>query len=223
MNGRQDDGEPGRNQPVGDHYYSREPESASRPAVCETEYRGRKLRFETDAGVFSRGELDTGTRLLLEALPERLEGDVLDLGCGWGAVGVSVGKAFPETRVTMTDVNLRALELARKNARANGVAAECLESDGLEALRGRTFDAVITNPPIRAGKQVIYRLFAGAAEALNPGGALFLVIRKQQGAESCLRYLATIFARVEKLDRSGGFWVIRAAEPLPVAGKNTTP
>ena len=115
----------------------------------------------------------------------------------------------------MTDVNLRALELARKNARANGVAAECLESDGLEALQGRTFDAVITNPPIRAGKQVIYRMFAGAAEALKPGGALYLVIRKQQGAESCLRYLATIFARVDKLDRSGGFWVIRAAEPLP--------
>ena len=89
----------------------------------------------------------------------------------------------------------------------------CVESDGMAALMDRRFDAVITNPPIRAGKQVIYRLFREAFDHLSPGGSLFLVIRKQQGAESCIRYLEGFFASVEKLDRSAGFWVLQARKP----------
>ena len=198
---------------MNDHYYTREPQSVSRPAECEFVFRGRKMVFETDAGVFSRGEVDTGTRLLLEALPEEMSGEILDLGCGWGVIGVTVRTAWPETRVTLGDVNLRALELSRRNAARNGAEVTCEESDGMAAFTDRRFDAVITNPPIRAGKQVIYSMFAGAAECLKPGGALYLVIRKQQGAESCIRYLETIFGTVEKLDRSGGFWVLKASEP----------
>ncbi len=198
-----------------DHYYTADPHSASRPAECTFTYRGAAMRFQTDAGVFSRGEVDPGTRLLLEALPETLAGDILDLGCGWGVIGVSIARTWPEARVTMADVNRRALELSRKNAAANGVKAECQESDGFSALRERRFDMVVTNPPIRAGKHVIYRMFADAAGQLKSGGALYLVIRKQQGAESCLRYLGTLFQKAEKLDRSGGYWVIRARDPLP--------
>ena len=196
---------------MNDQYYTREPQSASRPAACEFDFRGARLRFRTDAGVFSRGELDPGTRLLLDALPG-LAGDVLDLGCGWGAIGVSVAKTMPETRVTMADVNTRALELSRENAKRNRAEVICAESDGMAAFAGKMFDAVVTNPPIRAGKQVIYRMFADAAEHLRPEGALYLVIRKQQGAESCIRFLQTLYARVEKLDRSGGFWVLKASE-----------
>ena len=195
---------------MADQYYTREPESESRPAECSFTYRGKEMRFMTDAGVFSRGELDTGTRLLMEALPESLEGEILDVGCGWGPIGISVKAAWPECRVTMVDVNLRALEWSRENAKRNRTEVEVIESDGFAALEGRSFDAVITNPPIRAGKQVIYRMFAEAREHLKPGGSLYLVIRKQQGAESCIRYLQTMFDSVEKLDRSGGFWVLRA-------------
>lgn len=166
----------------------------------------------TDAGVFSRGELDTGTRLLIEAFPETMEGEILDLGCGWGAIGISIKSAWPETRVTMVDVNLRALDWSRENAKRNRTEVEVIESDGFAALEGRSFDAVITNPPIRAGKQVIYRMFAEAKEHLKPGGRLYLVIRKQQGAESCIKYLKTLYASVEKLDRSAGFWVLRATD-----------
>ena len=196
-----------------DQYFTREPESASRPVECVFSYRGKTLRFMTDAGVFSRGELDTGTRLLLEALPETLAGEVLDLGCGWGPIGVCVKSTWPEARVTMADVNLRALDWSRENARRNVADVEILESDGFAALRDRTFDAVITNPPIRAGKQVIYRMFADVRDHLRLGGSLFLVIRKQQGAESCVKYLKTLFSEVEKLDRSGGFWVLAARNP----------
>ena len=196
---------------MNDHYYTRTPRSESRPVDCEYTYRGVALKFRTDAGVFSKGEVDTGTRLLLDALPEEMGGDVLDLGCGWGVIGIAVARKWPDCRVTMADVNTRALELSRENARQNCADVTCVESDGMAALEGRTFDAVITNPPIRAGKQVIYRMFADVAKSLKPGGTLYLVIRKQQGAESCMRYLQTLYGEVDKLDRSGGFWVIRAA------------
>ena len=195
---------------MNDHYYTRTPQSASRPAECSFTYRGIDLVFETDAGVFSRGEVDTGTRLLLEALPEEMHGEILDLGCGWGVIGISIARKWPGTQVTMADVNIRALDLSRKNAERNRAEVICAESDGMEALADRNFDAVVTNPPIRAGKQVIYKMFADAAQRLKPGGALYLVIRKQQGAESCIRYLETIYAKVEKLDKSGGFWVLKA-------------
>ena len=195
---------------MNDQYYTREPGSESRPVECAFEYRGRALRFITDAGVFSRGELDTGTRLLLEVLPESMTGAILDLGCGWGPIGVSVKATWPECEVTLADVNLRALEWSRKNAERNGVAVRCVESDGFSALAASSFDAVITNPPIRAGKQTIYRMFEEAHAHLHPGGSLYLVIRKQQGAESAIKYLKTLYASVEKLDRSAGFWVIVA-------------
>ena len=196
-----------------EQYYTTDPTSASNPVPCAFPYRGHGLTFMTDAGVFSKGELDPGTRLLLDTLPD-LAGDILDVGCGWGAIGIAVKKAYPACRVTMIDINHRALGLSQDNAARNGVTVECLESDGLSAVAGRGFDAVITNPPIRAGKQVIYRMFADAAHQLNPGGALYLVIRKQQGAESCLKYLKTLFSDVDKLDKSKGYWVLKASNPL---------
>ena len=197
---------------MNDHYYTRDPQSASRPAECSFTYRGIDLTFQTDAGVFSRGEVDTGTRLLLEALPEDMGGEILDLGCGWGVIGISIARKWPEARVTMADINTRALDLSRENAKRNRAEVICAESDGMAAFEGKTFDAVVTNPPIRAGKQVIYKMFADAAKSLSPEGALYLVIRKQQGAESCIRYLQTLYASVEKLDRSGGFWVLKASK-----------
>ena len=202
-----------------EQYYTADPTSASKPVPCAFPYRGYGLNFMTDAGVFSKGELDPGTRLLLDALPD-MTGDVLDVGCGWGAIGVAVAKAYPDCRVTMLDVNRRALALCRENAQRNRVEVVCLESDGLAAVAGQRFDAVITNPPIRAGKQVIYRMFADAAGQLNPGGALYLVIRRQQGAESCVKYLKTIFSGVEKLDKSNGYWVLKASGPIREEGKH---
>ena len=94
---------------MNDHYYTRVPQSESRPVGCEYSYRGVALSFQTDAGVFSKGEVDTGTRLLLEALPEEMSGEILDLGCGWGIIGISIARKWPGTRVTMADVNTRAL------------------------------------------------------------------------------------------------------------------
>lgn len=195
---------------MSEQYFAADPTAAHNEAACAFTYRGHALNFVTDAGVFSRGEIDHGTKTLLDAL-ESPVGRALDLGCGWGAIGVSVGKAFPECEIVMADINARAVALARRNAEANGVRADVLESDGFADIPG-AFDLVMTNPPIRAGKQTIYRLFAQSAERLNPGGRLVLVIRKQQGAASAVQYLKTLFDAVETVGRSGGFHVIQCTK-----------
>ena len=193
---------------MSDHYYTENPQSAHDERRVRLTALGNELTFTTDAGVFSRDGLDRGTEALLEALPA-LSGRVLDLGCGWGAVGVALGKRYPALQIVMTDINRRATELARRNLDENGVAAEVVQGDGFEAVTG-AFDAIVTNPPIRAGKAVIYGLFEQARAFLKPGGALYIVIRKQQGAPSALKYLKEIYAEAEIIDRSGGFHVIRA-------------
>ena len=188
-----------------EHYYTENPNSAHEERRVTLRALGNELAFITDAGVFSRDGLDRGTEVLLEALPA-LSGRVLDLGCGWGAVGVALGKKYPGLEIVMTDINRRAVELARRNLAGNGVRAEVVQGDGFAAVEGE-FDAIVTNPPIRAGKQVIYSLFAQAHERLLPGGRLFLVIRRQQGAESAARYLSDLFSRVDTLERKKGFYV----------------
>ena len=172
---------------------------------------GNELTFVTDAGVFSRDGLDRGTELLLEALPA-LSGRVLDLGCGWGAVGVALGRKYPDLELVMTDINARAVDLARRNLAQNGVRAQVLQGDGFDPVEGE-FDAIVTNPPIRAGKAVIYSLFERARAYLKPGGALYLVIRKQQGAPSALKFLREHYGEAEIIDRGSGFHVIRAMDP----------
>ena len=191
-----------------DHYYTESPNSAHDERRVAVNALGNELTFVTDAGVFSRDGLDRGTEVLLEALPP-LAGRVLDLGCGWGAVGVALGRRYPELEIVMTDINSRAVELARRNLAENRVRGTVLQGDGFAAVEGR-FDAIVTNPPIRAGKTVIYSLFDQAREYLKPGGALYVVIRKQQGAPSALKYLKEIYAQAETVGRGSGFHVLRA-------------
>lgn len=197
-----------------DHYFTPLPQSQHKPARLSFSYRGHGLVFDTDSGVFSRLQVDRGSALLLEALPQALEGRVLDMGCGYGAMGLSVAKACPACSLTLADINERAVALARQNAAANGVHVTALVSDGFTALQGQLFDSILLNPPIRAGKQVIYRLFAEAARCLAPGGALWLVIRKQQGAPSALEHLRSLFAQVQPVEKKSGYWILRCREPL---------
>lgn len=199
---------------MADHYYTAQPESKHKPGLVTYHYRGKELRFETDSGVFSRTEIDKGTDVLLRALPETVSGSVLDMGCGYGVIGVSVGSCWKDTRITMADVNERACGLSSKNARQNGVSATVIPSDGYEKVMGERYDLILQNPPIRAGKAVIYKMFADAARCLEPGGELWLVIRKQQGAPSALTYLRTLYGVAEVVEKEAGYWIICCKEPI---------
>ena len=192
-----------------DHYFSAAPQSAHEDRHFTFGFAGRTLRFQTDAGVFSKQHVDPGSELLCRCLPEDLAGDVLDMGCGWGAMTVMTLAAHPAVRVTMADVNARALELAKTNLALNGMTATAVLSDGFSAVGG-LIDAVITNPPIRAGKQVVYGIFEGAKAHLKAGGALYAVVRKQQGAPSALSFLKGIYREAEVVEKDGGYWILAA-------------
>ena len=190
-----------------DHYYTASPESAHEARSFRMVFAGRTLAFDTDAGVFSKQHVDPGSELLCRALPSDMSGRVLDMGCGWGAMTIMTLARFPGCEVTMADVNERALSLAVSNVKKNFMTATALLSDGFEKVEGE-FDAVITNPPIRAGKAVIYKMFEDAKAHLVPGGRLILVIRKQQGAPSALKFLKELYGEAEVIEREGGYWII---------------
>ena len=121
---------------------------------------------------------------------------------------------FPLLSVTMSDVNERAVELSRRNAQHSGVQAQVMQSDGYASIPFRRYDWILQNPPIRAGKSVIYAMFAEGARRLEPNGALWLVIRKQQGADSAAAYLKPLFGQVEAVTKKGGYWVLRCVQPV---------
>ena len=154
---------------VSDHYYSRKPQTESKPRQWDFTLLGHKFRFETDTGVFSKSEVDFGSRVLIDAFeaPD-LEGPILDIGCGYGPIGLSIAKANERRTVHLVDVNTRAIQLAEKNAAANGIQnVRIYESDGLSAVDTANSAAIITNPPIRAGKETIFRYYNEYYEKLK--------------------------------------------------------
>lgn len=194
---------------MSEHYYTKTPSSAHDARTFSADILGMTLHFCTDAGVFSKDGIDRGTRALVEAMPP-LSGRALDLGCGWGAAGIPLALKNPGCAFLLTDINERAAALAAQNAQANGAKnIHVVTGDAFESVDGR-FSAIFTNPPIRAGKQAIYQMFRNARDHLEPGGALYIVIRKQQGAPSALNFLRETYASAQVIRRSAGFWVIRA-------------
>ena len=196
---------------MAEHYYTNNPTSEHEERSFRAVFAGRVLAFDTDAGVFSKQHVDPGSELLCKALPDTLSGRVLDMGCGWGAMTIMTLARFPKAQLTMADVNERALALAVSNVKKNRMEATAILSDGFENVEGE-FDAVITNPPIRAGKAVIYKMFEDAKAHLVPGGALYLVIRKQQGAPSALKFLKELYGKAEVIERDGGYWIIECVK-----------
>ncbi|QFG00876.1 class I SAM-dependent methyltransferase [Psychrobacillus glaciei] len=199
---------------MSDHYYSRKPQTESKPRHWNFTLLGNAFRFETDAGVFSKSEVDFGSRVLIDAFetPD-LEGDFLDIGCGYGPIGLSIAKANEGRTVHLVDVNTRAIQLAEKNAAANGIQnVRIYESDGLSAVQTANFAAIITNPPIRAGKETIFRFYKESYEILVSKGELWIVIQKKQGAPSTFSYLEEIFGQVEIVEKAKGYWILKATK-----------
>lgn len=201
---------------MSEHYFTHQPQSARRERTWEERIRGRRYVFTTDAGVFSREGIDRGSRLLIESVPFSPHGPICDLGCGYGPIGIVAAVESPGARVHLTDVNERAVELARRNIAANGAwNARAWCGDGLAAVPEPLFAQILTNPPLRAGKEVVHGLLVEAAARLAPGGELWLVVRTQQGAKSLRRFLETLFAAVNEATKGGGYRLYRAQDPLP--------
>ncbi|MGN0973324.1 MAG: class I SAM-dependent methyltransferase [Bacilli bacterium] len=167
----------------------------------------KNFTFFTDNGVFSKNKLDYGTRFLLEVLTtENIGNKVLDVGCGYGPIGIYISKVF-NSHVDMIDINKRAIHLCQMNIKENNVNCKAFVSDCYEKVDD-FYDTIITNPPIRAGKKIIYEIVMSAHNYLIENGVLYIVIRKDQGAKSMISDLKKIY-NVEVLDKSKGFFVIK--------------
>jgi len=176
------------------HYFKSNEDLKHRESETVYVFGPLKFSFITDAGVFSKSGVDFASDILLRRLPE-LSGRVLDLGCGFGCIGIVLAKLYGEKiDVTMSDINARAVELTGKNAKKNGVNAEIVQSDGFERIP-ENFDGIILNPPIHAGKPAVYKLYEKARGHLNPGGSFFVVIQKKHGALSHKQELEKIFGQ----------------------------
>ncbi len=165
-------------------------------------------------GTFSKDSLDDGTKLLLETIIQAdLGNKILDVGCGTGPIGLILAATDSKRHVTMCDVNLTALDLAKQNALKNGVSerVEIVESDVYHNINS-TYDTIISNPPIRAGKKVTYAIYEGASAHLNIGGSLIIVIRRKQGADSVQKYLEELFGNVSVLSSHKGYRVLKATK-----------
>ncbi|NBJ64877.1 class I SAM-dependent methyltransferase [bacterium c-19] len=173
------------------------------------------LKLISDNGVFSKHNVDYGSRVLLDALhkhDQKLGDTLLDVGCGYGVIGLSLKKAYPDKQVTMLDINPRAVELTKLNAQNNQCEVAVHVSDAYDKVMDQSFTDIITNPPIRAGKKVIYPIFAKAYEHLLKQGNLWVVIRKAQGAESAKKYIESIFGNCEVIQKDKGYYILRATK-----------
>jgi len=197
---------------VSDHYYSNKPKSASNRRSFETVLRDIRLRLTSDAGVFSRDGVDYGSRVLIEHMEIPNNAKVLDIGCGYGPIGLVAARLAPQGHVKLIDINERAVELAQHNAMENGIRNVAFEqSDLFSAVEGETFDVILSNPPIRAGKAVVHQLFLESWKHLNPGGAIWVVIQNKQGAPSARAKLEEIYGEDEVVEvgKDKGFRLYR--------------
>ncbi len=194
-----------------EHYFSKDPKVKSNKQQFTYELEGFTLTFTYDHGVFSMGSQDKGSELLVKTFIKEnpsLKGKVLDLGTGYGFIGVSLKKLCPAIELTMTDINSRAVELAKENIAQNNLSANIFESDGFENI-DQDFDYILLNPPIRIGKEKVYKLLKDSHEHLALNGSLWLVVRVKQGAKSMAQYLQQFFQTVETVERKGGYHIIK--------------
>lgn len=201
---------------LSNHYYSEKPTVKSDRKTIVIEVRGSRLNIVTDAGVFSKTELDYGTKLLLESLDvTNAKGAILDVGCGYGPIGLSIAKEDDTRDIWMVDVNERAIELSELNKKNNGIInAKIFKSYLLNEVGEKQFAYIITNPPIRAGKKVVHELFEQASSRLLNNGELWIVIQKKQGAPSAITKLKELFDDVAIVEKSKGYFVIRAKKSV---------
>ena len=189
------------------HYFSEKEPEDSNPQLVFYNFGQNKYTFKTDSGVFSVKKVDHATDILLQNIPS-LSGSLLDMGCGYGCIGIVLAKEY-ELELTQADINPRAVRLTAENAANNGVVSQVVQSDGFGNLQGSSYDTVVINPPIHAGKSVVFSMYEGACRHLKPGGSLYVVIYKKHGAESTIKRIREIFGVCDVLYKKKGLYVLR--------------
>ena len=190
-----------------EHYFTRKPVSPDNIQIIKDILKGRVLKFKTSSGVFSKDKIDFGTKILIETVQIHPEDRLLDVGCGYGAIGISL--SFFCCSVVMADINERACRLAKENVRLNKVSNTYVVCGRLSCLQC-SFDVIVTNPPIRAGKKVVFQLIEESKILLKEDGEFYLVARTRQGAKSIYSFISEIFSQIEYARLKGGYRVIKA-------------
>ena len=193
------------------HYFSEKPEIKSEKRIIKYTIQNKKFEFITDNGVFSKSKVDFGTDLMLNEFLKKnrnlkSEGiKILDIGCGYGVVSVILKSFYPEASVTLSDVNERALELSEENLKKYNINGyEIIKSNVFEKIEGK-FDMILSNPPIRAGKDTIFKIYTEAYEHLNKDGEFYCVIQTKHGAKSTQKKLVEIFGNWDTVTIDGGY------------------
>jgi len=201
-----------------DHYYSQNPTTPHDEKNIRSNFFQYEFIFITDAGVFSKSRVDFGTTLLIDSLQLKERAKVLDLGCGYGPIGIVIASQISAGEVQLADINERAIGLTEKNIQLNKkllnekVSLKLFQSDGFDKIEDKDFDYIILNPPIRTGKENVYQMFEEAYQHLKEGGEFWIVIQKKQGADSALKKLESIFQEVEQIERKKGYQIIKSTK-----------
>ncbi|MBA2853629.1 16S rRNA (guanine1207-N2)-methyltransferase [Methanococcus maripaludis] len=193
------------------HYFSENPDSKHDESTISGMLRGKRFSFKTDSGVFSPKKIDKGTIILVEELEVSKDDDVLDVGCGYGVIGISI--ADEVNSVTMTDLNNRSVGLTRKNIKLNGKSEkniEVFQGDLFEKVNNKKYSVIISNPPIKAGKELIHKIISKGHDLLNENGSIWVVIQTKHGAKSLAKFMEEIFGNVETVTISGGYRVLKS-------------
>ncbi len=192
------------------HYFENDDSVISEPATITYDFQGQHLTYTTDHGVFSRQRLDYGSRVLMDAIDIGDAKSMLDVGCGYGTMGIALKSVHEDLQVLMTDVNKRAISLAKENIKCNNLEGiDVIESDVYENVHDR-YDLVISNPPIRAGKKVVSAIISGSYDHLNEGGRLVIVIQKKQGAPSAKKLMEEIFGNATVIKKDKGYYILQS-------------
>lgn len=194
------------------HYYQTTPESPHDISTWSFELLDKKFQFTTDSGVFSKGTVDYGSRVLIQTfswqnLPE---GKILEVGCGYGPIGLAIAHAS-DRQIEMTDVNERAIQLAKQNASQNQIDNVDIHfSDIYSAVYEKNYAAILSNPPIRAGKKVVHQIIADSYHYLQEAGTLTIVIQKKQGAPSAQKKMQDVFGNASIIKKDKGYYIIQS-------------
>ena len=193
------------------HYFSEKPEIKSEKKRIKYTIQNKKFEFITDNGVFSKSKVDFGTDLMLNEFLKKNRGlevekiKILDIGCGYGVVSVVLKSFYPEISITLSDVNERALELSEENLKKYDINDyHIIKSDAFEKITEK-FNVILSNPPIRAGKDIIFKIYSEAYEHLNENGKFYCVIQTKHGAKSTQKKLMEIFGNCDTVTIDGGY------------------